>query len=217
MPSCICSPKYRAMWWWDGPVFPPHRLLARDCSVTVRWLPGIEGNEAADGFARAAPGQTAACEEIPDELRWGTSSSHMSRVASEARSRTAAEWIAGRIGARRYRPPPGRGLRRQHLRRERKELAGRYYQFLSGHAAIGAYLRDKLHKIDSDKCWWCDTGQRQSRFHLVARCPAWAGQARVIWRRIGRLGEWDRPLSWRRRITGDHSTLCAWITGGHSL
>ena len=101
--------------------------------------------------------------------------------------------MAGRTGARRYRLPPGRGLRRQHLRRERKELAGRYYQFLSGHAAIGAYLRDRLHKIDSDRCWWCDTGQRQSRFHLVARCPVWAGQARVMWGRIRRLCEWERP------------------------
>ena len=71
----------------------------------------------------------------------------------------------------------------------RKELAGRNYQFLPGHASIGSYLHDRIRKIESDECWWCDTGQRQSRFHLVVRCPAWAGQARVMWRVIERLCE----------------------------
>ena len=65
-----------------------------------------------------------------------------SRSAIEARSRASAEWIASHVGARRYSPSLGRGVRRQHLRSTRKELAGRYYQFLSGHAAIGSYLRD---------------------------------------------------------------------------
>ena len=40
----------------------------------------------------------------------------MSRTATEARSQATAERISIRVGARRYRPPPGRGLRRQHLR-----------------------------------------------------------------------------------------------------
>ena len=55
-----------------------------------------------------------------------------------------------------------------------------WLQFLPGHAAIGSYLRDKIHRIDSNRRWRCDTGERQSRFLLVARCPAWAGQARVM-------------------------------------
>ena len=68
----------------------------------------------------------------------------MSRSATEARSRASAEWIASHVRPeRRYRPPPGRGLRRQHLRSTKKELAGRCYPFLSGHAAIGLCLRDK--------------------------------------------------------------------------
>ena len=35
--------------------------------------------------------------------------------------------------------------------------------------------------------------ERQSRFRLTARCPARAGQARVVWRRIEELCEWKRP------------------------
>ena len=41
-----------------------------------------EGNHADDALA------------VPDELRWETSLSHMSRVATENRSRTTGEWIS---------------------------------------------------------------------------------------------------------------------------
>lgn len=40
------------------------------------------------------------------------------------------------------------------------ELAGNYYQFLSGHAAVGAYLKDKTEKSYLYRCWWCDTAER---------------------------------------------------------
>ena len=40
------------------------------------------------------------------------------------------------------------------------ELAGNYYQLLSGHAAVGAYLKDKTEKSDLYRCWWCDTAER---------------------------------------------------------
>ena len=38
------------------------------------------------------------------------------------------------------------------LRKERKGLAGRFYQPLSGHAAAEAYLADRIHKIQSSVC-----------------------------------------------------------------
>ena len=36
------------------------------------------------------------------------------------------------------------GLRRRMLRRVRKSIAQRYYQLLSGHAAIGSFLHDLM-------------------------------------------------------------------------
>ena len=36
------------------------------------------------------------------------------------------------------------------------------------------HLHDKIHKIDTDGCWWCGSGERQSRHHLFTRCRAWA-------------------------------------------
>ena len=104
----------------------------------------------------------------------------MTRIATKARSQATTAWIKANVRAeRRYRTPPGRGLRRKHLRHTRKELASRFYQFLSEHASVGAHLY-RFGTIDDDRCWWCNTGERQTRFHLVARCPAWAGQARCM-------------------------------------
>ena len=65
-------------------------------------------------------------------------------------------------------------------------------RFLSGPASIGAHLH-RVGIADDGRCWWCDTGERQTRFHLVARCPAWEGQARCMWRRVAKLCEWERP------------------------
>ena len=68
------------------------RVFARDNEVTIRWVPthhGIQGNEKADEFAKAAAGRAAPCcdDDVPDELRWEASLSHMTRPATEARSR----------------------------------------------------------------------------------------------------------------------------------
>ena len=62
----------------------------------------------ADEYAKAAAEGGQPNSDVPDEHRWETSLSHMTRVATEARSRTAAQWIADRLGnpRRKYRPPP---------------------------------------------------------------------------------------------------------------
>jgi hypothetical protein len=48
----------------------------------------------------------------------------------------------------------------QHLP---KVLASRYYQLMSGHALIAPYMKENLHKTDSDECWWCETGSISSK------------------------------------------------------
>ena len=81
----------------------------------------------------------------------------MTGVATEARSRSVAEWMQDRFGnpVRRYRPPPGKGVRRRLLRRIPKSVASRYYPLLTGHVAIGPYLKDKIHRTTDGRCWWC--------------------------------------------------------------
>lgn len=48
---------------------------------------------------------------------------------------------------------------RKELYHERKVLAGRCYQLLSGHSAISDYLCNKVHKLPSDSCRWCDRSE----------------------------------------------------------
>ena len=118
--------------------------------------------------------------EVPGECRWGTSLAHMTRVATEAKTRDTREWIASHVRpGRRYRPPKEKGLRRERLRRKGKSLAGRYYQLLSGHAAIGTCLYDKIKKADKSE-WWRNSGEPQLHHHLFVRCKAWTPQIRRL-------------------------------------
>lgn len=84
------------------------RILTRDNEITVRSVLAhheVPGNE----FAKAAADGSCPDDAVPDEHRWETSLSHMTRVATEVRSRSAAEWVRGRFGkpARKYRPLQG--------------------------------------------------------------------------------------------------------------
>jgi len=64
-----------------------------------------------------------------------------------------------------------------------KAIASRYctiYQLLTGHAFVAPYLKEKLKKTDSEQCWWCETGKRQTRDHLFKS----SGGGRLKWTTI---------------------------------
>ena len=159
-------------------------LRSRGNTVTLRWTPsheGIGGNELADRTAKRAAeeleGRTSA-----DYLR-EASLAHLSRTVTEARSEATAEWIRTRSGRnRRYRPPRG-GKMRKDLGRARKELAGRFYQLMSGHAAVADHLR-RVGQAESSDCFWCGSGERQTRFHLFVKCRRWTPEIRKMWQRV---------------------------------
>ena len=65
----------------------------------------------------------------------------------------------------------------------RKERAGRFYQLMSGHAATAPHLR-RIGLIDTDSCWWCGSGERQTRLRLFSRCRRWTPEIRELWRRV---------------------------------
>ena len=110
-------------------------LRQRRNSITVRWTPahlGVEESEHADAVAKRAAGRDE------DRADWGRLAS---RTLRERLRRSTREWIRSHVRReRRYRPPPG-GRLRKGLGGVRKELAGRFYQLLSGHAATGVHLR----------------------------------------------------------------------------
>ena len=77
---------------------------------------------------------------------------HMTRVATETRSKAMTDWITEHMRPRRrYRPPPGKGVRRTQLRRVKKTLAVRYYQLLSGHAETATH-RHRFGRTDTPAC-----------------------------------------------------------------
>ena len=92
------------------------RLTAAGNRVIIRWVPahaGAEGNEVADQYAKNAATGRAPGERLPEGYAVETSLAHMTRVATEARSSATREWIEEHVRpVRRYRPPPGKGIRR---------------------------------------------------------------------------------------------------------
>ena len=116
-----------------------YELRQRGNSITVRWTPahvGVEGNEYADALAKRAAEGRADPEYLGE-----TSLSHLTRKTTKARSEAAGEWIWSHVRKEcRYRPPP-RGKLRKGVCRVREELAGCFYQLLSGNAATATHLR----------------------------------------------------------------------------
>ena len=166
------------------------RLISCNNEVLILWVPalaGVRSNEVADGVAKeAAMGQTY---WVPDQVRWQAGLLHLSRRATERRSEDTSRWTKDHVRPeRRYVPPGGPGFRKRAMRRVRKSVAQRYYQVLSGHAATGSFLHDRMlgpQRLESDECWWCKC-ERQSRHHLFTECRAWAPQVRELWQRVGK-------------------------------
>ena len=78
------------------------RLLVRDNEVAISWVPaqqGIQANERADEIAKTTAEGRGPSDMVPDEFRWETSLSRMTRVATEARSRfhTTTQWISDHV------------------------------------------------------------------------------------------------------------------------
>ena len=171
------------------------RPIESNNGVRVLWVPahaGIKGNEVADGMAKEAAGSRG--HDVPDEIRWHTSLPHLSRRATECRAIATSQRVRDHVRPeRRCHPPGGSGLRRRILRRIWGSTAQRYYQLLSGHAAIGFFLHDRMtgpQRLESDRCWWCNCGKRQTRHHLFTEC--WA-QIRRLWMRIGKDCKREHP------------------------
>ena len=143
--------------------------------------PGHRGQRGGGQICQCRGRGGSPADAVPNDYRWEHSLSYMTRAFAETKNRTTAQWIADHVKPeRKYSPPPGKDVRRKQLRRARKSVSGRYFQLMSGHAAIGPYLKDKIKKPDDDKCWWCGGRKQQARHHLFTECRAWRPQIRRL-------------------------------------
>ena len=95
---------------------------------------------------------------------------------------------------------------RKALNRANKEVASRFYQLLSGHAAVADHLK-RVGQADSDECFWCGTGEEQTRYHLFVRCRRWAPEIRKMWNRIQAVSGGRGGATLVRRMFGDERNV----------
>ena len=189
-----------------GAIEASRNIRSRGSDITIRWTPshhGVTGNERADILARrAATGELSRAD--PSHLS-EASLAHLTRKTTEARGLRTSRWIREHVGPKhRYRPPPG-GRLRSELRVVRKELAGRYYQLLTGHAAVATHLK-RIGQSASDECWWCGSGERQTRLHLFTQCRRWTPEIRRLWQRVNAESGSYRAPSVRRPFNEPQAT-----------
>ena len=91
----------------DGGVHAPYGKTEQ---VMVHWVPahrGVAGNEVADDLAKqAAGGPSREFSEVPDQVRWQVSLSHLHRMATEQRSGEPARRIDSEARPERHRTTP---------------------------------------------------------------------------------------------------------------
>ena len=115
------------------------------------------------------------------------------------------------------------------LRRVRKPLAGRYYQLLPGHAAIGSFLHERMTgplRLESGECRWYGSGKRESHHYIFTECQAWTVKIRRLWKRVVRDGGRKHPRApavrklWREGATRavleflEDTSVGRWLSAG---
>jgi hypothetical protein len=71
-------------------------------------------------------------------------------------------------------------------------------------ALIGTHLV-RIKKKESDACWWCDSGKKQTRGHLFGGCSAWKRECLAklaLKKRVERITGKRRKRGQRRRERG---------------
>ena len=96
---------------------------------------------------------------------------------------------------------------RKELGKTRKELASRFYQLLSGHAAVAKHLR-RVGQAESEVCFWCGSGAVQTRHHLFVVCRRWKPEIKKLWQMV-RLETGHGGAPSIRRLFGDERNVKA--------
>ena len=148
-------------------------------------------NEKADGYAKTAAEGTGPDSAIADECRWETSLSHMTRVATEARSRSTTQWITS-DRSEATGPPGGRALS------EGPPPSAK----VDHQPVLPAPIRTCGDRPLLERQY-----KQQTRRHLFTECRALRPQITRLWKEIGKACGWKHPKApsvkwlWREKAT----------------
>jgi len=155
------------------------KLLDKHIQVEYRWVPahqGVEGNEEADLQAtKVAYKHCGSYTETQNPLPHLSyvSFAHISRRVTEMKWEEATKEIKemGMKSKHSYRYDLVKPEGNKVVMKSKKSIAVRFYQFKTGHALMGKYLR-RIGKRGDMKCWWCGH-EYQTRDHLYKWCKRW--------------------------------------------
>jgi ribonuclease HI len=162
-------------------------LQAQGRELTIQWVPGhagIEGNEKADQVAKEAATK-------PGSIPGGLSLAFTRRACTEIVKARKQGWLTQALAKRSlqnqraYRPHKGWKLD-PAASRAPKQVASRYYQLKSGHAAIGAHLH-QIQRQESPECRRC-RAPRETVHHLLFECREWRHQRAKLYTALDRAG-----------------------------
>jgi hypothetical protein len=186
--------------------------------VEFRWVPGysdIPENEAADAATKRATrhrctaGAPVQCDSTMCLTPSWASLAHVSCLATEAQADITKHWISQRlVGSKSYHLRKKWGLRKD-LQTIPKRRAAVFLQLASGHALIGTHLVC-IKKKESDRCWWCESGRRQTHGHLFGECRRWQCEFAELRKEVERIMGKTRRL--RERLKVVHLFNDDWLT-----
>jgi len=172
------------------------RRATRGIIIEIRWYPaheGVEGNEKADEWAKLAAEEPDACGV--EGLEWFTYSdrpeersmplprslANIKRKIAQKKWGQVRQWAGGQTSKKKYKMPKSQRPDGT-VAGSTKRLATRYYQLKTGHCLTGEYLHwTKSHP--TPQCWWCQC-PKQTRNHLLKRCPRWKEEQRTLWEEV---------------------------------
>jgi hypothetical protein len=138
----------------------------------------IPKNEAANTAVKRATkhrctaGTLVQCENKVCLTPSWASLAHVSHLATEVQASITKQWISQwLVGSKSYHPQQKWGLRKD-LQSIPKQRAAVFLQLASRHALIGTHLVH-IKKKESNRCWWCESGRRQTHRYLFRECRSW--------------------------------------------